>query len=200
MDNKMANPDEWESKNRVMAYRRSHRSPAIRIHAAMMEERAVITDDHIAHLGAPKNAATFPHCRTLDAEELRQHVDFVYEMLGLAILSGNRHHIRCYAHQFACRSLRGGFGAAEITEVLCHIALSAGKRLERRGELQDLRDTVLNEFEIIAQFVTDEVKEVCDAAALPEMHGVETVPSGEDSAGRSGQDMSARGQALPKGP
>jgi hypothetical protein len=57
---------------------------------------------------------------------------------------------------------------------LCHIALSAGERLEKQSELKDLRDTVLNEFEIIAQLITDEVEEAYDAAASTGVREAET--------------------------
>lgn len=165
IDNIVANPTEWEKRNGIMAFKAIDKTPNSRMYEVMMAEGDNIIADHIGFLTSPENRNRFPHYQELTSEALKLRANFSFEILSLAVLNKDRHHIRFFARQLARQRYQEGVELDELSGALHHTVAITAKNLALNPVLKDLDNLINSEFNIISQLIADEIEEVFDMSA-----------------------------------
>jgi nucleoside-diphosphate-sugar epimerase len=168
IENMKNNPSLWEERNLAMANKVVEKRPGLKIYEAMLSVKEAAIREHMTYLRAPENSNLFPHYRKLDPESLKIRARFIYEMLEVAILSGDRQHLLCYSNYVARQRYQEGIGAGELSRALAHNAEVTVKMLRAIPSLKNLQQRIHDDISLTMQLILDEIEDVYHRLGEPD--------------------------------
>jgi len=160
IENMKSNPNLWEQRNLVMAHKVVEKRPSLKIYEVMLAVKEAVIDEHVAFLMAPENGDIFPHYQQIDVDSLKIRAIFIYEMLEVAILNGDRQHLLCYSGYIARQRYKEGVGFKELSGALTHTAETIVRALHETPSLKDLNQVIHDDISLTMQLVLDEIEDV----------------------------------------
>ena len=160
IENMKSNPSLWEHRNLAMAHKIVEKRPGLKIYEVMLAVKETVVEEHVAFLMEPENSAIFPHYQQIDLDSLKNRARFIYEMLEVAILNGDRKHLLCYSGYIARQRYKEGIGVEELTSALRHNAEVIVQALHDTWALKNLKQMIHDEISLTMQLVLDEIEDV----------------------------------------
>ncbi len=160
IENMKKNPTLWEERNLAMAHKVVEKRPGLKIYEGMLSVKEMAIREHVTYLRAPGNRDIFPGYQKLDSESLEIRARFIYEMLEVAILSGDRQHLLCYSNYVARQRYQEGIGVGELSRALAHNAEVTVKMLLAIPSLKDLQQRIHDDISLTMQLILDEIEDV----------------------------------------
>ena len=160
IENMKSNPNLWETRNRVMAHKKSQERPGLKIYEVMVESKEKIVSEHVDHLKDPANENCYPSYSRHDRETLRNRANLIYDMLEVVFLNGNRQHILCYANYLARQRSLEGVGLSELCTALIHTAENLQNNLLNHPDLSAYKERIHDEIGLTLQLILDETEDV----------------------------------------
>ena len=160
IENMKNNPSLWEQRNLAMANKVVEKRPGLKIYEVMLSIKEAAIEEHIAYLMAPENSDIFPHYQKIDVDSLKIRARFIYEMLEVAILNGDRKHLLCYSGYIARQRYKEGVGVLELSRALAHNAEVTVEMLHSTPSLKHLNQTIHDDISLTMQLVLDEIEDV----------------------------------------
>ena len=168
IENMKSNPNLWGQRNLAMAHKSVEKRPGLKIYEAMLAVKESVIEEHVAYLMAPENRNIFPHYQQIDIDSLRIRARFIYEMLEVAILNGDRKHLLCYSSYIARQRYKQGIGFKELSSALEHSAESIVRTLHETPSLKNLNHIIHDEISLTMQFILDEIEDVYHRLGEPD--------------------------------
>jgi len=168
IENMKNNPSLWEQRNLAMANKVVEKRPGLKIYEVMLAIKEAAIEEHIAYLMAPENSNIFPHYQKIDVDSLRIRARFIYEMLEVAILNGDRKHLLCYSGYIARQRYKEGIGVLELSKALAHNAEVTVEMLHSTPSLKHLNQTIHDDISLTMQLVLDEIEDVYQRLEEPD--------------------------------
>ena len=160
IENMKSNPYLWEQRNLAMAHKVVEKRPGLKIYEKMLAVKETVLGEHVAFLMDPENREVFPHYQQMDLDTLKSRARFIYEMLEVAILNGDRKHLLCYAGYIARQRYKGGVGFQELSGALKHNAETIVRTLHETPSLKHMSQLIHDEIDLTMQLVLDEIEDV----------------------------------------
>jgi len=160
IENMKSNPSLWEQRNLAMAHKIVEKRPGLKIYEVMLTVKETVVDEHVAFLMAPENSTIFPHYQQIDLDSLKNRARFIYEMLEVAILNGDRQHLLCYSGYIARQRYKEGIGFEELSNALTHNAETIVRALHETPSLKHLNQVIHDDISLTMQLVLDEIEDV----------------------------------------
>ena len=160
IENMKSNPNLWEQRNLAMAHKVVEKRPGLKIYEVMLAVKEAAVDEHVAYLMAPENRDIYPHYQQIDVDSLKIRATFIYEMLEVAILNGDRQHLLCYSGYIARQRYKEGIGFEELSSALTHNAETIVRALHETPSLKHLNQVIHDDISLTMQLVLDEIEDV----------------------------------------
>lgn len=168
IENMKTNPSFWEQRNLAMAHKVVAKQASLKIYEEMLSVKDDVLAEHVDYLLDPSNRKTFPHYQEIEIDSLRIMARFIYEMLEVAILNGDRQHLLCYAGYIARQRHKQGINFDELAAALTHNAETIIKALHGKESLKELTQKIHDEISLTMQLVLDEIEDVYQRLAEPD--------------------------------
>jgi nucleoside-diphosphate-sugar epimerase len=155
-----ANPNQWEERNLVMAKKTVRAKSKVKIYKTMKRHKDSIISTIINFLQSQENGNQFTYYQQMDEDILKNRVEYMFNMLEMAILNNDRKHLHVYAGFLARERYENGISLNELTSVLKHSASVIETTLMKDPDLVDFQQRIHDEISIPMHLMLDEIEDV----------------------------------------
>ena len=157
VENMKSNPYEWKRRNYEALHKVSAQRPNLRI----LESMILLEDEIISGirdlLTDPDNAVSYRTYKHLPPKQLRQRIQYIYDILKQAVRSGNRLHSLSYAKNLAIARIEENFEVREVIKAIEAVGNYIVDILIRYPPLRGLEQRIHDEIILTTRLIADEV-------------------------------------------